>query len=156
MAKGADELQSWHCRPPAWCGVDMSALATQDAEGAAPPFRATVGGEKVDALVLLKARGGNAFRMRLWHDPCASGECDKARFSYANLTNVLRMARRVWAANLSFILDLHYSDWWADPDHQRKPAEWRRLPFAALRHAVRSYTRQTVGVSRRTKLQLRL
>lgn len=28
-------------------------------------------------------------------------------------------------ANLSFILDLHYSDWWADPLHQAKPLAWQ-------------------------------
>ena len=34
-------------------------------------------------------------------------------------------ARRVAEANLSFILDLHYSDWWADPLHQAKPLAWQ-------------------------------
>ena len=48
---------------------------------------------QVDALRLLKSRGGNAFRMRLWNSPCAAGQCNASRFAHANLTNVLRMAR---------------------------------------------------------------
>ncbi|EOD24606.1 hypothetical protein EMIHUDRAFT_101020 [Emiliania huxleyi CCMP1516] len=68
------------CKLPAWCGVDMSELATADADGADSPFRDSPHGAK---------------------------------------------ARRVAEANLSFILDLHYSDWWADPLHQAKPLAWQ-------------------------------
>jgi arabinogalactan endo-1,4-beta-galactosidase len=83
------------CEPPAWCGVDLSELALEDADGTAPPFRASLGGQRQDALQLLRAHGPNVFRMRLWNDPCADGRCDPAKFAYANLSNVLRMVCRM-------------------------------------------------------------
>jgi hypothetical protein len=133
------------CEPPAWCGVDFSELGLEDADGMAPPFRASPSGHRQDALHLLRAHGANVFRMRLWNEPCADGRCDPAKFAYANRTNVLRMARRVRTANLSFVLDLHYSDWWADPHNQRKPMAWKGLSAVALREAVFSWTRDAVA-----------
>lgn len=38
------------------------------------------------------------------------------------------------------MLDLHYSDTWADPGHQAKPAAWEGVPFDALVDSVRAYT----------------
>jgi arabinogalactan endo-1,4-beta-galactosidase len=131
-------------------GVDLSQLGTEDADGTDPPFKAAPGGPTTDALVLLRSRGANTFRMRMWNDPCAEtwypdGLCDKSKWSYGNLTGVLKMARRVKAANLTFVLDLHYSDWWADPGKQRKPAAWDALPFDGLVSAVHDFTQQTVA-----------
>lgn len=131
-------------------GVDLSQLGTEDANGAASPFKADAEGPTTDALTLLRSRGANTFRMRMWNDPCAEvwypdGFCDKSKWSYANLTGVLKMAQRVKAANLTFVLDLHYSDWWADPGKQRKPAAWDRLQFDGLVLAVHDFTRETVA-----------
>jgi arabinogalactan endo-1,4-beta-galactosidase len=35
------------------------------------------------------------------------------------------MAKRIKAAGLRFLLDFHYSDTWADPGKQFKPAAWK-------------------------------
>ena len=53
------------------------------------------------------------------------------------------MAQRVKAAGMGFLLDLHYSDTWADPGRQIKPEAWLDLPFDDLVTAVHDYT---VGV----------
>ena len=94
-----------------WCGVDFSELAREDGGGTDPPFRATRKGRRQDALSILRSHGANVFRMRLWHDPCGDGRCRPADYAYANVSNVLHMARRCRAANVSFVLDIHYSDW---------------------------------------------
>ena len=57
----------------------------------------------------------------------------------------MTMARRCKAANLTFVLDLHYSDWWADPGKQRKPIAWDPLSFEDLTSAVHDFTQQTVA-----------
>lgn len=129
----------------AWRGVDMSQLSTEDGGGASPPFRATAGGPKEDALHILRGAGANAFRMRLWNDPCADGRCNSTRYAYGGLDGALAMARRCAAANLSFVLDLHYSDWWADPAHQNKPTAWKALGWSDLRTVVWRWTRDTVA-----------
>ena len=129
-----------------WRGVDMSQLSTEDAGGSRPPFRRAANSTStIDALALLSASGANAFRMRMWNDPCAGGRCDPAAYAYANLTGVLAMARRCQAHGLAFILDLHYSDWWADPGHQTKPAAWTSLTYVGLAKAVYNFTRATVA-----------
>jgi arabinogalactan endo-1,4-beta-galactosidase len=38
------------------------------------------------------------------------------------------------------MLDFHYSDWWADPQKQNKPAAWAKLDFDALEKQVETYT----------------
>ena len=129
-----------------WRGVDMSQLASEDAGGEAPPFRKfSNSSTTVDALALLRASGANAFRMRMWNDPCGDGRCDPAQYSYANLTGVLLMAKRCQENNLTFILDFHYSDWWADPGKQYKPTAWANLSFDALQDAVYDFSRATVA-----------
>ena len=46
---------------------------------------------------------------------------------------------------MGFLLNPHFSDTWADPGHQAKPAAWATLPFAQLRTALVSYTTQMVS-----------
>ena len=126
-----------------WRGVDLSQIGTEDCDGACPPWRATPTGPHVDALKLLRSHGANVFRMRAWVNPCADHRagCNASQYSYANTTGVLRMARRCREAGLQFVLDLHFSDWWADPGHQYKPVAWRTLGFSALCSAVETYAR---------------
>jgi arabinogalactan endo-1,4-beta-galactosidase len=52
------------------------------------------------------------------------------------VTGVLAIARRCKEHNLKFVLDLHYSDWWADPAHQQKPTAWSSLSYQDLQTAV--------------------
>ena len=42
--------------------------------------------------------------------------------------------------SLRWVLDIHYSDTWADPAHQTKPAAWNNLTFNALKDSVYQYT----------------
>jgi arabinogalactan endo-1,4-beta-galactosidase len=42
------------------------------------------------------------------------------------------------------MLDFHYSDWWADPQKQNKPAAWAGLGFEALVKRTESYTAQVI------------
>jgi len=89
-----------------------------------------------DALKIMQDRGINCIRLRIWHTP-AEGYCD--------LNKTLIMARRIKDRNLGFLLDFHYSDTWADPGHQTKPAAWKNLPFSALKDSVEAYTRKVMA-----------
>jgi len=70
-------------------------------------------------------------RLRIWHSP---------QDGYNDLTHTLDMAKRIKALGMGLLLDFHYSDTWADPAHQTKPAAWADLSFDQLREAVYSYT----------------
>lgn len=56
---------------------------------------------------------------------------------------VLHMFSR-WLISLKiqmhFLLDFHYSDYWADPGQQNKPDAWKNLSFDELKEAVHKYT----------------
>lgn len=92
-----------------------------------------------DLLRLMKDHGFNAARLKLWHTPAEP---------YNTLARVLAMAKRIDAAGMRFLLDIHYSDWWADPQKQVKPAAWEGLPFEVLVDSVYRYTRDVLRALR--------
>jgi arabinogalactan endo-1,4-beta-galactosidase len=54
------------------------------------------------------------------------------------------MATRIKNAEMGFLLDIHYSDTWADPGNQFKPAAWKDLTYDQLTEVVYRYTREVV------------
>jgi arabinogalactan endo-1,4-beta-galactosidase len=120
-------------------GGDVSLLAK--IEGLGGVFRDA--GKPQDALAIFKRHGANAMRLRLFHTPDGKGPvCN-------DLPYTLKLARRIKAAGLALVLDLHYSDTWADPGHQSKPAAWKDLAPDRLEAAVFEYTRDVVAAHKR-------
>ncbi|HUB26138.1 MAG TPA: glycosyl hydrolase 53 family protein [Tepidisphaeraceae bacterium] len=115
-------------------GVDISMLPTIEQAGGI--FRD--GGKPGDAIAILRDHGCNLFRVRLFVDP----DSDYATTFGAvqNLDYVRGLARRIKAAGGLFLLDLHYSDTWADPGKQYKPKAWEKLGFDDLVRQVHDYT----------------
>jgi len=93
-------------------------------------------GQPRDLLRILADHAINYVRLRLWHTPA---------HGYDDLAHVKRMAARIKNAGMGFFLDFHYSDTWADPGKQRKPAAWRGLDFEGLKAAVYGYTRDVIA-----------
>jgi arabinogalactan endo-1,4-beta-galactosidase len=91
----------------------------------------TASGTAADPLDILKSLGVNYVRLRVWNNP-ASG--------YNNLTKVLVYARTVKAKGLGLMIDFHYSDTWADPGKQYKPAAWSSHGISQLQTDVYTYT----------------
>jgi beta-galactosidase len=63
---------------------------------------------------------------------------------FCDLKHTLQMAKRVKAAGMKLLLDFHYSDYWADPGKQYKPAAWKNLNFEQLKQALYDYTKQVM------------
>lgn len=96
-------------------------------------------GEKVDALHLLRGHGFNYIRLRLFVNP----ENEKGyspNDGFCDLEHTVAMAKRINAAGMKFLLDFHYSDYWADPQQQNKPKAWEGLSFDELQETVANYT----------------
>ena len=115
-------------------GVDASFIDHYERNGVV----FTDDGSPVDPLEIFKANGINTIRLRLWHTPAPEND-------YAGLDRTLEMAKRVKDAGLDLFLDFHYSDWWADPGKQNKPAAWAGAPFFILKDSIKAYTSQVIG-----------
>jgi arabinogalactan endo-1,4-beta-galactosidase len=109
-------------------GADVSSLQRGEDLGAKYSY---ANGTAGDPLQILKDNGVNYIRLRIWVNP-ASG--------YNNETKVLAFAKTVKAKGLKLLIDFHYSDTWADPGHQTKPAAWASHNISQLQTDVYNYT----------------
>lgn len=109
-------------------GADVSTLKKSEDRGGV--YRDAAGNQR-DALQLLRENGVNYGRLKVWVNP-ADGYNNKAR--------VLTMASRIKAQGMKLLVDFHYSDSWADPGKQYKPAAWANYNFTQLRDAVYNHT----------------
>ena len=55
-------------------------------------------------------------------------------------TEILEMAARLKSQGIKLLVDFHYSDNWADPGKQNKPAAWKDYDFEQLKQAVYDHT----------------
>lgn len=113
-------------------GADVGWLPQMEATGY--KFYDTDGSEK-DCLQLLKDRGMNTIRLRVWvnpNDDKASGHCSKEE--------TVVMALRAQKMGMRIMIDFHYSDSWADPGKQFKPKAWENHTFSELMTDVYDHT----------------
>ena len=96
-------------------------------------------GVSKDPFTILKNHGANIVRVRLWHNPQWLAPLNGGKL-YSDLYDVQRTMQRAKSAGMAVSLDLHYSDTWADPDHQSMPAAWAALSLAILKDSVYNYT----------------
>ncbi|MEV0258108.1 glycosyl hydrolase 53 family protein [Streptomyces sp. NPDC050732] len=109
-------------------GGDVSTLAKNEAHGATYRY---ADGTSGDALAILKSAGMNYARLKVWVNP-ADG--------YNNKAKVLATAARAKARGMKLLVDFHYSDSWADPGKQNKPAAWASHGYSQLTKDVYDHT----------------
>ena len=123
-------------------GCDVSMLPTIEKTGGV--FRD--GGKTGDAIQILAAHGCNLFRVRLFVKP--DPDFVKNFGAVQDLPYVIALAKRIKATGALFLLDIHYSDTWADPGKQFTPADWKNLGFEDLRQKVHDYTASVLATLR--------
>jgi arabinogalactan endo-1,4-beta-galactosidase/beta-glucanase (GH16 family) len=111
-------------------GGDISALPKIESLGGVYQHE----GRKADCLRILSAQGANCFRIRLFVNPTGR------RMVVQDIGFAIKLAQRVKASGAKLLLNLHYSDTWADPGHQHKPAAWQDMDFDTLKQTLRAYT----------------
>jgi arabinogalactan endo-1,4-beta-galactosidase len=109
-------------------GADVSWVSQQEKSGYS--FY-NANGIKTDPFVLLKNLQINAIRLRVWVNPTDG---------WNNGADVLYKAKRAVAQGQRIMIDFHYSDSWADPGKQTKPAAWANHTLAQLNNDVYSHT----------------
>ena len=118
-------------------GADVSWLPQMEASGR--KFYDTDGTE-TDCLQLLKNRGINTIRLRVFVNPSSdpgNRHCSK--------DETVAMALRVKNMGMRLMIDFHYSDSWADPGQQTKPVAWALLNFADLKLALANHTMEVLN-----------
>ena len=113
-------------------GADVGWLPQMEATGYV--FYNTSGG-KEDCLQILKDKGINSVRLRVFVNPST----DKTN-GHCSTSEVVAMAVRAKGMGFRIMIDLHYSDSWADPGQQNKPAAWVNDSFSQLLNDVYNYT----------------
>ena len=109
-------------------GADVSWLTEMEDDGV---LFFDANGKQTECMHLLRDLGMNSIRLRVWVDP-AEGWCNKQ--------DVLVKAWRAQQLGMRIMIDFHYSDSWADPGKQNKPAAWENLTFDELKTAVFDHT----------------
>ena len=109
-------------------GADISWVTEMEAAGEKFYNR---DGVETDCFQLMKELGMNAIRLRVWVNP-ENGWSGKA--------DVVAKAKRAQAQGMDLMIDFHYSDSWADPGQQFKPAAWKGLPLNDLKAAIANHT----------------
>ena len=128
-------------------GMDISMVKELEHYGAS--YR--LNGKKEDLFAILKTCGANNVRIRIWPDPY-----DENGNSYGgggnDLETTIEIAERTVQSGMDFMLDFHYSDFWADPAKQVKPKAWKELSGEALETAVYLHTVDTLKALKNHKL----
>ena len=117
---------------PYMLGVDISFVGTQSEAN------------RLSLLNLLKEHGINAVRLRTFVDPKAADGYDKTSGA-CDLAHTIAFGKQIKTAGMSFLVDFHYSDNWADPGKQCVPIIWQKYTtIAQLAEAVHDYTKDAI------------
>jgi len=114
------------------CGADVSWLPQMEAQGT---LFYNDAGVQEDCLQILKEHGINSIRLRVWVNPSAdrcAGHCSR--------DETVAMAKRAAGMGFRIMIDFHYSDSWADPGKQTKPAAWSSHTISQLATDVYNHT----------------
>lgn len=94
-------------------------------------------GNIIKPLIFFKQQGWNASRIRIFVNPTAFSEGVCQTLDY-----VAKLGKRIKDAGYMFMLDFHYSDYWADPAKQTIPGAWQVNKSASvLGDSLYNYTK---------------
>jgi arabinogalactan endo-1,4-beta-galactosidase len=109
-------------------GADVGWLTQMEASGR---VFYNAAGVQQDLLQILQSYDMNTIRLRVWVNPAGG---------WNGKNDVITKAIRARNQGLRLLIDFHYSDSWADPGQQNKPAAWASLTFPQLKQALYDHT----------------
>ena len=121
-------------------GGDISMLPQYEQAGI--PYYRSNGAKIDDVLAYMKSTCKmNSMRVRLFVNPDNSKDVSLVQ----NLEYVKKLGKRIKDEGMDFLLDIHYSDSWADPSHQAIPAAWTNTTNTALVEQMYTYTKEVLN-----------
>ena len=98
---------------------------------------------EVEPLSLFINNNVNYMRIRVWNNPYdenglpyLGGTCD--------VDNFIKLAKLAISKGYKILLDLHYSDFWADPGKQFLPKAWRNKSLEEVTSLIYDFTYSTL------------
>jgi arabinogalactan endo-1,4-beta-galactosidase len=124
--------------------VQESSLTYRDVDGTEKPL-----------LEILKNHGFNYVRLKTFVDPSApygyassANGCDGLPEPFGDRDHVIAAGKQAKEAGMGLLLDLHYSDVWADPGNQIIPQAWRGAKtIGELAAFAKAYTKDVIGAA---------
>ncbi len=111
-------------------GSDLSWLSEMEHDGL-QFYNAANGGKGEDCIELLRGMGQNSVRLRVWVNHPTG---------WSNKADMVALAKRAAKAGQRIMIDIHYSDFFADPSHQTIPMAWQNYDYPTMLEAVREHT----------------
>ncbi len=131
-------------------GMDISSVITLEKSGVI--FR-NESGKREDIFKLLADNGVNYIRVRVWNDPYAA---DGRGYGGGNndVDTAAKIGKRAATYGLKLLVDLHYSDFWADPGKQKVPKAWSGMSVDEKCAALYDYTAASLKTIRDAGAQI--
>ena len=141
LALGLVTTNAWSASTFAY-GADIGWLKQLEDEGVS---WVNDNGVQQDPLSILQDHGINSVRLRVFVNPDSSAYWYKddttwTMLGYTDKASVITAAQRAQALDMRIMIDFHYSDVFADPAHQIKPAAWQSYSVSQLTTAVYNHT----------------
>jgi arabinogalactan endo-1,4-beta-galactosidase len=118
-------------------GVDVSSVLSLEESGVT--FYDAQGAE-ADLFAVLADAGVTDVRIRVWNDPW-DAEGHGYGGGNVDVPRAAEIGRRATAHGLGVLVDLHYSDFWADPSKQQAPKAWAGMTVDQKVDALGAFTR---------------
>lgn len=118
-------------------GADISSIVSLEKSGV--KFY-NENGREDDLFRILAEKGVNYIRVRVWNEPW-----DSNGNTYGGGNNDLYTAaeigKRAAQYNMKLLVDIQYSDFWADPAKQTRPKYWQNHDHEKLKSEIYKYTK---------------
>lgn len=141
---GSDETKKFYTPSEFVMGADLSYVnQILDHEGVYKDS-----GNIEDPYLIFRKYGANVIRFRLFYNPTWTKTVYGASGTqlYNDFADVKKGISKTKAAGMQVCLDFHYSDTWADPSKQQKPAAWDTLTrISVLADSLYNYTFRTLN-----------
>lgn len=134
-------------------GIDISTYLVETASGVKYKDQSGQEVEGKEFIRMFAQNGVNYIRLRVWNQPYDT-DSSGHKLYYGGGNNDIEMAVEICKlineyntayadtyGEVKVLIDLHYSDFWADPDKQTAPKAWKKMSIDDKTKAVAEFTK---------------
>lgn len=138
-------------------GIDISTYLVETASGVKYKDQSGQEVEGKEFIRMFAQNGVNYIRLRVWNQPYDTDSSGNKLY-YGGGNNDIEMAVEICKlineyntayadtyGEVKVLIDLHYSDFWADPDKQTAPKAWKDMSIDAKTTAVAEFTKDCLA-----------